>query len=152
MASAKDILSMRFIPEPIGGGACDLAGVVRSDAVFAAWTSKSSRHAGRSLWLIFPTPIGIGSHFFFIAFVSDFICSILLVLGFGTRWAAAYCFANIFVAWAFVQSSHSGVKERRAIMARSWCFSSGVYWPSSLLVPERHPLTDCLRDNPNRVG
>ncbi len=39
---------------------------------------------------------------FLIAFFSDFVCSLLLVIGLGTRWAAAYCFCNIFVAWAFV--------------------------------------------------
>ncbi len=39
---------------------------------------------------------------FLIAFVSDFVCALLLVFGFGTRWAAAFCFCNIFVAWAFV--------------------------------------------------
>jgi putative oxidoreductase len=51
----------------------------------------------------FPNPVGIGPHAsFFIAFVSDFVCGILLIIGLGTRWAAAFCFANIFVAWAFV--------------------------------------------------
>jgi len=51
----------------------------------------------------FPDPIGIGSHpSFFIAFLSDFVCSILLMIGLGTRWAALYCLGNIFVAWAFV--------------------------------------------------
>jgi putative oxidoreductase len=51
----------------------------------------------------FPDPIGIGSHpSFFIAFVSDFVCGILLTIGLGTRWAAFYCFGNIFVAWGFV--------------------------------------------------
>lgn len=39
---------------------------------------------------------------FLIAFFSDFVCSILVVLGLATRWAAAFCFCNIFVAWAFV--------------------------------------------------
>lgn len=39
---------------------------------------------------------------FLIAFFSDFVCSILIVLGLGTRWAAAFCFCNIFVAWACV--------------------------------------------------
>lgn len=44
----------------------------------------------------FPAPT------FFVAFFSDFVCSILLVLGLGTRWAALYCFGNIFIAWAFI--------------------------------------------------
>ncbi|MGA7629278.1 MAG: DoxX family membrane protein [Terriglobales bacterium] len=51
----------------------------------------------------FPDPIELGPHTsFLIAFLSDFVCSILLTIGLGTRWAALYCFGNIFVAWAFV--------------------------------------------------
>jgi putative oxidoreductase len=51
----------------------------------------------------FPNPIGIGSHpSFLIAFVSDLICSILLIIGLETRWAALFSLGNIFVAWAFV--------------------------------------------------
>ena len=37
-----------------------------------------------------------------IAMISDSICSLLIVLGLLTRWAALYSFANIFVAWAMV--------------------------------------------------
>ena len=37
-----------------------------------------------------------------IALVSDFVCSILIVLGLGTRLATAIAFANIGVAWAMV--------------------------------------------------
>lgn len=51
----------------------------------------------------FPNPIGIGLHASFLfAFVSDFVCAILPVVGLGTRWAALYCFANILVARASV--------------------------------------------------
>ena len=37
-----------------------------------------------------------------IAMISDGICSLLLVVGFATRWAALYSFCNLFVAWALV--------------------------------------------------
>ena len=37
-----------------------------------------------------------------IALISDFVCSILIVLGLGTRLATAIAFANIGVAWAMV--------------------------------------------------
>jgi putative oxidoreductase len=51
----------------------------------------------------FPDPVGIGPHAsFFFAFFSDFVCSVLLIIGLGTRWAALFCLGNIFVAWAFV--------------------------------------------------
>jgi len=51
----------------------------------------------------FPDPLHIGvipSLLF--ATLSDGICSLLLIAGFATRWAALICFINIFVALAFV--------------------------------------------------
>ena len=51
----------------------------------------------------FPDPIGIGPYgSFLFAFAGDFVCPLLLIAGFGTRWAALYAFGNIFVAWALV--------------------------------------------------
>lgn len=51
----------------------------------------------------FPSLFHLGAPVtFLIAFFSDFVCSLLIILGFGTRWAAAFSFCNIFVAWAFV--------------------------------------------------
>ena len=51
----------------------------------------------------FPDPIHIGpAPSLVIAMISDAICSILLLLGVATRWAALYSFFNLFVAWAFV--------------------------------------------------
>lgn len=51
----------------------------------------------------FPNPIHIGViPSLVIAMISDLVCSILIILGLGTRWAALFSFANIFVAWAFV--------------------------------------------------
>jgi len=47
-------------------------------------------------------PIGIGPHAtLIVTIISDFVCSILITIGLGTRWAAMFCFGNIFVAWAF---------------------------------------------------
>jgi len=51
----------------------------------------------------FPDPLHIGvipSLLF--ATLSDGICSLLLILGLATRWAAAVIFVNLFVALAFV--------------------------------------------------
>ena len=51
----------------------------------------------------FPNPLHIGvvpSLLF--ALISDAICSILIIFGLGTRWAALWSFVNIFVAWSFV--------------------------------------------------
>jgi putative oxidoreductase len=50
----------------------------------------------------FPDPLHIGhSTTWVLAALSDGICSLLIVLGVGTRWLALYCFFNIFVAWSF---------------------------------------------------
>ena len=51
----------------------------------------------------FPNPLHIGhSTSWVLAMLSDGICSVLIVLGVGTRWLSFYCLVNIFVAWAFV--------------------------------------------------
>lgn len=49
----------------------------------------------------FPDPIHIGviPSLLYAAF-SDGICTLLLVLGLGTRWAAFFVFVNLFVAWS----------------------------------------------------
>ena len=55
----------------------------------------------------FPNPLHIGvvpSLLF--AALSDGICSVLLVLGLATRWAALVVFINIFVVWAFLLHFH----------------------------------------------
>jgi putative oxidoreductase len=72
----------------------------------------------------FPNPIGIGSHpSFFIAFVSDFVYGILLIVGLGTRWAAAFSFANIFVAWAFVHHFAFLSKGPGSDHGELWCIT-----------------------------
>jgi putative oxidoreductase len=51
----------------------------------------------------FPNPLHIGSvPSLIFALTSDAICSILVLLGLGTRWAALLIVVNISVAWAFV--------------------------------------------------
>ena len=51
----------------------------------------------------FPDPLHIGHNTSWVlAMLSDGICSILIVLGVGTRWLSLYCLFNILIAWAFV--------------------------------------------------
>jgi putative oxidoreductase len=51
---------------------------------------------------VFSDPLHLGSTpSLIIAMISDSICSLLIVFGLGTRWAAAWSFATIFVGWAF---------------------------------------------------
>jgi len=93
---------MRFVPERTQAGL----------AVLRMWTGATLflRHGWEKQpahWALFmahfPNPVGIGAHAsFLIAFLADFVCGILLIVGLGTRWAALFCLCNIFVAWAFV--------------------------------------------------
>jgi putative oxidoreductase len=49
----------------------------------------------------FADPIGIGIYpTFIIAFISDAICSILVMLGICTRWVALFMFCSLFVGWS----------------------------------------------------
>lgn len=51
----------------------------------------------------FPDPIHAGPvPTLVIAMIGDFVCSLLVIFGLGTRWAALYSFLNLFAAWAFV--------------------------------------------------
>jgi putative oxidoreductase len=51
----------------------------------------------------FPDPVHIGPvPSLVISLLGDMICSLLIIVGLGTRWAALFNFLNIFVAWALV--------------------------------------------------
>jgi putative oxidoreductase len=51
----------------------------------------------------FPDPLHIGAApSLFFAMLSDSICTVLIILGLATRWAALIACVNIAVAWAFV--------------------------------------------------
>jgi putative oxidoreductase len=102
MARVKDFLQMRFVPERAEPGFAVLRICTGATLFLRHGLEKQPAHWAQFM-AHFPDPIGIGSHpSFLIAFFSDFVCAILLIIGLGTRWAALYCFANIFVAWAFV--------------------------------------------------
>jgi len=102
MASVKDVLRMRFVPERAQTGLAVLR-VCTGAALFLRHGLEKQPAHWAQFMAHFPDPIGIGSHAsFFFAFFSDFVGSILLIVGLGTRWAALFCLGNIFVAWAFV--------------------------------------------------
>jgi putative oxidoreductase len=102
MASFKDILLMRFVRERTQAGLALLRVWTGATLFLRHGLEKQPAHWAQFM-AHFPDPIGIGSHpSFVIAFLSDFVCSLLLIIGLGTRWAALFCLSNIFVAWAFV--------------------------------------------------
>jgi putative oxidoreductase len=102
MTGIKNVVLMRFVPERTQVGLAVLRVWFGATLLIRHGLEKQPAHWAQFM-AHFPDPIGIGSHpSFFIAFISDFVCSILLIIGLGTRWAALYCLCNIFVAWAFV--------------------------------------------------
>lgn len=102
MAGIKDIFTMRLVPERTAAGLALLRVWTGATLFLRHGWEKQPAHWAQFM-AHFPDPIGIGSHpSFLIAFVSDFVCGILLFMGLGTRWAALYCLGNILVAWALV--------------------------------------------------
>jgi putative oxidoreductase len=102
MAGVKDVLLMRLVPERAQAGLALLRACTGGTLFLRHGLEKQPAHWAQFM-AHFPNPVGIGAHpSFLIAFFSDFVCAILLMIGMGTRWAALYCLGNIFVAWAFV--------------------------------------------------
>ncbi|MGA7220524.1 MAG: DoxX family protein [Candidatus Sulfotelmatobacter sp.] len=102
MRGIKDFITMRFVPERTLAGLALLRVYTGATLFLRHGWEKQPAHWAQFM-ARFPNPIGIGSHpSFLIAFFSDLVCSILLIVGLGARWAALFCFGNIFVAWAFV--------------------------------------------------
>jgi len=55
----------------------------------------------------FPDPLGIGAQWSLgFALISDALCSLLLIIGLGTRWAAFIIAVNTAVAFVFVHRMH----------------------------------------------
>jgi putative oxidoreductase len=103
ITGVKDFLLMRFLPERAQVGLTVLR-IWTGVELFLqhGWEKRPERWAYYMAHFV-QNPVGIGTHAsFFIAFTSDFICSILLIIGFGTRWAALFALGNILVAWALV--------------------------------------------------
>jgi putative oxidoreductase len=55
----------------------------------------------------FPDPLHIGAEWSLgFALISDGLCSVLLIIGLGTRWAALFVAVNTAVAFVFVHRMH----------------------------------------------
>jgi putative oxidoreductase len=95
------ILNAKFVPTSSDAGLL----VLRVATGFILFMRHGWEKVSR-LTLInptFPDPLHIGhSATWTLALLSDGICSLLIIAGVGTRWLSAYCFFNIFVAWALV--------------------------------------------------
>lgn len=97
----KRLLLIRQIPTSFDTGLLMLRVVVFLSLFLKHGTEKI--FGFQAMAAHFPNPLHIGSvPSLAFALLSDGICSLLLVMGLATRWAALVVFANIFVAWAFV--------------------------------------------------
>ncbi len=92
----------------------------------------------------FPDPLHIGPvPSLIFALISDAICSILVVLGLGTRWAALVILVNISVAWSFVQ--HFQFFGRGASSGEAIVLYLGGFAALAIMGPGRFSLDFKLR-------
>ncbi len=80
----------------------------------------------------FPDPFGFGAQWSLaFALISDAVCSVLLIIGLGTRWAAGIIAVNTAVAFIFVHhmhlsGEHNGELEWLYLAAALALFLSGA--------------------------
>jgi|HubBroStandDraft_6_1064221.scaffolds.fasta_scaffold14328_6 putative oxidoreductase len=97
----RQFLLMKAIPRKVDCGLLTLRLIAAIPLFLKHGTEKLFRF--HHMLAFFPNPLHIGvvpSLLF--ATLSDGICTLLIIIGFATRWAALVCFINIFVALVFV--------------------------------------------------
>jgi len=97
----RQFLLMKAIPYKVDCGLLTLRLIAAFPLFLKHGTEKLFRF--HHMLGFFPNPLHIGvvpSLLF--ATLSDGICTLLIIAGFATRWAALVCFINIFVALVFV--------------------------------------------------
>ena len=97
----KRVIACDFVPEGKDVGLLALRLVAGTSLLLKHGLEKVFHFSAMAAH--FPDPLHIGAvPTLVIAMISDFVCSILMVLGLATRWAAAWSFVNILAAWAFI--------------------------------------------------
>lgn len=97
----RQFLLMNAVPRRVDCGLLALRLMAAIPLFLKHGTEKLFRF--QHMMTFFPNPLHIGvvpSLLF--ATLSDGICTLLIIVGFATRWAALICFINIFVALVFV--------------------------------------------------
>src|SRR5580658_778113 len=97
----KRLLLLKAIPTKVDCGLLALRIMVVVPLFLKHGTEKLFRFQHMAQHFPNPLHIGVVPSLLF-ATLSDGICSLLILLGLATRWAALICFINIFVAWGFV--------------------------------------------------
>lgn len=79
----------------------------------------------------FPNPLHIGTlPSLIFAMLSDSICTVLIIVGFATRWAALIAFVNILVAgpWCITSSSSDVEQIMESLSSFIWPSFSPCFW------------------------
>ncbi len=96
----------RFAFLTAGGTHADLGLLVLRLSIAGALLSKhglKTVFSFSSMAQHFPDPVHIGPMpSLVVTVVGTFLCSMLVILGLATRWAALFSFMNLFVAWSLV--------------------------------------------------
>lgn len=99
--SWKRILTLHLIPESTDAGLLVLRLGLGLNLFLRHGLEKLTGYS--QMVTHFPDPIGVGPHLgLAYALLSDGICSFLVILGLGTRWAAGVIIFNLLVVFAFV--------------------------------------------------
>lgn len=97
----RNLVLMRFVPLNVNSGLLALRLVGAAPLFLKHGLEKVLTFSAMADH--FPDPLHIGSvPSLVIAMLGDFVCSVLIILGLSTRWAALFAFLNVVVAWAFV--------------------------------------------------
>ena len=97
----KRLLLMGFFPRKVDCGLLALRLIAAIPLFLKHGTEKLFRFQHMAQHFPNPLHIGVLPSLLF-ATLSDGICSLLIMAGFATRWAALVCFINILVAMVFV--------------------------------------------------
>jgi putative oxidoreductase len=98
---SKRLLLLKPIPTSKDAGLLALRVLVAATMLLRHGLEKFSNFSAMAAH--FPNPLHIGAvPSLMFATLADGICSVLLILGLATRWAALIEFVNLFVAWSLV--------------------------------------------------
>lgn len=95
----RELLLAKFVPTNVDLGLLALRILVAAPLLMKHGLEKIFTFSQMASH--FPDPIGIGPvPTLVIAMISDAICTVLVILGLASRWAALFIFCNVAVAWA----------------------------------------------------
>jgi putative oxidoreductase len=97
----KRLITFDFLPENQDAGLLALRLIAAVSLLLKHGLEKVEHFS--TMAAHFPDPFHLGATpSLAIALIGDFLCSLLIVLGLATRWAAAWSFLTLLTAWAFV--------------------------------------------------